>query len=318
MVRIPLAIGALLAMHATFAQTEWQPTRGHTQLQIWPGAPPDAVTTSAAESAAPDEDLVAGRTWLSVKNVSRPTITIYSPRGANTGAAIMVLPGGGYKVLAIDLEGSEVCDWLVSRGITCVLLKYRVPDSGPHWENECKCAVDPRAPMALEDVQRALGLVRHQAAQLHVDPRRVGVLGFSAGGHLVADISTHWRQRAYTHVDGADAESCRPDFAVALYPGHMLEKTTRELQLNPTIPVSRDTPPTFLLQSEDDPVDSVDNSLVYYIALKNAGVPVEYHVYPTGGHAFGLRTTPHSITHWPALVEVWLRSIGMLTSDNRR
>lgn len=312
MTRRLLSIAMLFASHAATAQAPWQPAPGHTQLPIWPGTPPDALPMSEAESAAPDEDLVAGRTWLSVKHVARPTITVYSPRTGNTRAAVLVLPGGGYKVLAIDLEGTEVCDWLVSKGITCVLLKYRVPDSGPHWERDCQCEVDPRAPMALEDAQRALGLVRQQAAKWHVDAHRIGVLGFSAGGHLVANVSTHWSRRAYAAVDAADQESCRPDFAIALYPGHMLEKTTHEFELNPTLPVSRDVPPTFLLQALDDPIDSADNSLVYYIALKKAGVPVEYHVYPKGGHAFGLRSTRNPITGWPVLVEAWLSSIGMM------
>jgi acetyl esterase/lipase len=166
--------------------------------------------------------------------------------------------------------------------------------------------------MALEDAQRALGLVRFHAAEWHIDPHKVGVLGFSAGGHLVADVSTHWEKRLYLVVDGADKESCRPDFAVAIYPGHMLEKTTREFELNPTLPVSEKTPPTFLLQSVTDPVDPVENSLVYYIALKKAGVPVEMHIYMKGGHAFGLRRTDSPITEWPRLVESWLHSIGMI------
>jgi acetyl esterase/lipase len=236
---------------------------------------------------------------------------VYSPKAANTGAAIVVFPGGGYKGLAIDLEGTEVCDWLVSKGITCVVLKYRVPDSGPHHDDACNCRKDAIAPMALEDAQRTLGLVRVHASEWHVDPHKVGVLGFSAGGHLVADVSTHWNKRLYPAIDEADKESCRPDFAVAIYPGHMLEKTTKKFELNPTLPVSDKTPPTFLLQAVTDPVDPVENSLVYYIALKKAGVPVELHLFGKGGHAFGLRSTAEPITHWPTLVEAWLATIGM-------
>jgi acetyl esterase/lipase len=238
---------------------------------------------------------------------------MYSATAANTGAAVVVFPGGGYKGLAIDLEGTEVCDWLVSRGITCVVLKYRVPDSGPHYDDACKCHKDAVAPMALEDAQRTMGLVRFHAAEWHVDPRKVGVLGFSAGGHLVADVSTHWNKRLYPAVDAADKESCRPDFAVAIYPGHMREKTTREFELNPTLPVSSSTPPTFLLQAVNDPVDPVENSIVYFMALKKAGVAVEMHLFATGGHAFGLRPTADPVTHWPALVETWLATIGITT-----
>jgi len=256
--------------------------------------------------------LVAGRPWVYVANVSRPTLTVYSPTGNSTGVAIVVFPGGGYRVLAIDLEGTEVCDWLTSRGITCVLLKYRVPRSGPSWQPDCRCRINPKPQPALEDAQRAVGLVRLHAAEWHIDPHRVGVLGFSAGGHLVAAISNAFQRRAYPPVDAADKESCRPDFAVALYPGHLWMPQGGHYAFNPDIHVTRDTPPTFLLQAETDSVDNVNQSLVYYIALKDAGVATEMHLYADGGHAFGLRTTNDPITAWPQLVEKWLRTIGMI------
>jgi acetyl esterase/lipase len=299
------------------AQTAaWQPSPGHTQVPIWPEAVPDAQPVAGPEKARPQigtEGLVAGRPWLDVEQVSRPTMTIYPPKGRNTGVAMVVFPGGGYSVLAIDLEGTEVCDWMTSRGITCVLLKYRVPDSGPAYHDDCECNIHPKAPTALEDAQRTLGLVRFHAAEWHIDPHKIGVLGFSAGGHLVANISTHFAQRSYTPVDVADNVSCRPDFAVAIYPGHMTENTTKEFELNPEIPVTANTPPTFLLQSEDDNVDGVKQSLVYYIALQKAGVPVEMHLYAQGGHAFGLRRTKFPATRWPELVETWLQTTGMLS-----
>ncbi|HEX6748489.1 MAG TPA: alpha/beta hydrolase [Longimicrobium sp.] len=249
--------------------------------------------------------LVGGRPWIYVAKVSQPTITVYPPQGRNTGAAVVVFPGGGYNVLAIDLEGTEACDWLTSKGITCVLLKYRVPcvKTGPYRD----CAT------ALQDAQRAVGLVRFRAAQWHVDPRRIGVLGFSAGGHMVAALSTHFERRLYPAVDAADRVSCRPDFAVALYPGH-LAVPERNFALNPDIRVTGRTPPTFLLQAQDDPVDPVENSLVYYSALRRAGVPAEMHVYVKGGHAFGLRRTESRITRWPQLVETWLGAIGMISN----
>jgi acetyl esterase/lipase len=239
-------------------------------------------------------------------------MTVYSPKGKNTGAAVVVFPGGGYSILAIDLEGTEVCDWLTAKGITCVLLKYRVPDSGPAWHDSCQCNIHPKAPTALEDAQRTVGLARFHAKEWNIDPHKIGVLGFSAGGHMVANISTHFAQRAYAPVDAADKLSCRPDFALAIYPGHLLENTTKEWELNPEIPVTKVTPPTFLLQAEDDHVDGVDQSLVYYIALKKAGVPVEMHLYAQGGHAFGLRPTKFPITGWPQLAETWLATIGMI------
>ena len=310
------AISILIAAGRLRAQAPvWQPSPGHAQVPIWPGAVPDAaaVIPSGPETLESDpKDLIGGKPVQSVSNVTRPTMTVYSPKGENTGAAVVVFPGGGYQILAIDLEGTEVCDWLTSRGITCVVLKYRVPDSGPAYHDDCHCNIHPKAPTALEDAQRTLGLVRFHAAEWHIDPQKIGVLGFSAGGHVVANISTHFAQRAYAPVDAADKVSCRPDFAVAIYPGHMLENTTKEFELNPEIPVTDKTPPTFLLQAEDDNVDGVKQSLVYYIALKNAGVPVEMHLYAEGGHAFGLRRTELPITAWPALVETWLGTIGMI------
>jgi len=190
----------------------------------------------------------------------------------------------------MDLEGTEVADWLTSKGITCVLLKYRVPFSGPYMD-ERRGRVYPKAPMALEDAQRTVGLVRFHAAEWHIDPHKIGVLGFSAGGHLVAGISTQFKHRLYPAVDAADKESCRPDFAVALYPGHLWVNEDRkpspegdkQFELRPDIHVTRQTPPTFLLQAENDYVDGVNQSLVYYIALKNAEVPVEMHLYAQGG-----------------------------------
>ena len=265
-------------------------------------------------------------------------MTVYSPTGNNTGVAVVVFPGGGYEDLAIDLEGTEVCDWLTPKGITCVLLKYRVPGEEyyPKSAPYPKSGPYPESPMALEDAQRTLRLARFHAAEWHIDPHKIGVLGFSAGGHLSAAMSTHFEKRLYPAVDAADKESCRPDFAVALYPGHLsiaaaewdakqgtkkfvvahpghLPLADKELGLNPDLHVTRQTPPTFLLQAEDDHVDSVNDSLAYYIALQNAGVPVEMHLYAQGGHAFGLRRTKFPITGWPQLVEIWLGTIGMIS-----
>jgi acetyl esterase/lipase len=257
-----------------------------------------------------------------VTNVSRPTMTVYSPKQENTGVAVVVFPGGGFQGLAIDLEGTEICDWLTSEGITCVLLKYRVPDSGPHWDQHCKCAVAPKAPTALEDAQRTMGLVRLHAAEWHVDPGKIGVIGFSAGGFLVAAISTNFEKRLYPAVDAADKESARPDFAVALYPGHLCEfpghpYAENSIDLNPEIHVTSKTPPTLLIQAENDYEDGVNQSLAYYMALKNARVPVEMHLYAQGGHGFGLRRTKLPITHWPRLMEEWLVTIGMIPARSR-
>ncbi|WP_394821832.1 alpha/beta hydrolase fold domain-containing protein [Pendulispora albinea] len=233
------------------------------QVPIWPGAAPDAQPVPGPENATTTETepLVAGRPWTQVTNVARPTMTVYPPRGANTRAAIVVFPGGGYKALAVDLEGTEVCDWLTSRGITCVLLKYRVPYTGPYGLASCQCHITPKVPRALEDAQRTISLVRARAAELHIDPHKIGVLGFSAGGHLVAAASTHFAERAYPAIDAIDRESCRPDFAIALYPGHLW--TEENLDLNPDIAtrISRDTPPTFHPEARDI-VERIDGEVL--------------------------------------------------------
>ncbi len=333
MKRLTAGLCCLFLCGVLFAQKPvWSPSAGHTQVPIWPGVVPDPQTTSGPESSetTPKEWQGTGKPVTAVSNVARPTMTVYSLKSNNTGVAVVVFPGGGYQGLAIDLEGTEVCDWLVPRGITCVLLKYRVtdvgayPKSGPH----------PESPMALEDAQRTIGLVRFHAVELHINPYKIGVLGFSSGGHLVAAISTHFTRRIYSPVDAADAVSCRPDFAVPMYPGHLslaaAEWDTRqgktkyvipasvlasckdpELCLNPEVPVTKQTPPTFLVQNEDDHVDNVDDALAYYIALKKAGVPVEMHLYSQGGHAFGLRRTKLPVSAWPELVDTWLKTIGM-------
>jgi acetyl esterase/lipase len=312
--KVLLLISCTLIFDNTISQTSvWQPSSGHTQIAIWPKNVPDLQPANGSEFMHQADILIANEPCMLVERVSSPTMTIYPPKGKNTGAAVVVFPGGGYKVLAIDLEGTEICEWLASIGITGILLKYRVPFSGPYWDPQCNCHKDPLAPMALEDAQRTLGLVRFHAAEWHIDTHKIGVIGFSAGGHLVADLCAHFKKRAYPVIDSADFVSCRPDFGLAIYPGHMMEKTTKEFELNPTIPVLKDTPPMFLLQAEDDPVDTVQNSLVYFIALKKAGVPVEYHVYSEGGHAFGLRKTSLPITNWPQLSETWLKTIGIIS-----
>jgi acetyl esterase/lipase len=311
-----LAFCVIFAVGRISAQTNvWKPSPGHTQVPIWPGAVPDAGTQPVT---GPEDVTIAttetGTHWVCARNVTRPTMTVYSPRGTNTGVAVVVFPGGGYMCLAMDIEGTEICDWLTSQGITAVLLKYRVPVKrvGPYRES----------PLALEDAQRTLGVVRFHAAEWHIDPHKIGVIGFSAGGHMVAATSTHFKKRSYPAVDAADQVTCRPDFAIALYPGHLSPwdpedldswTKTKELGLNPNIVVTSNTPPTFLLQAQNDPVDDVRNSMAYSLALRNAKVPVELHLYAEGGHAFALRRTKLPITEWTQLVEKWFGTIGIIS-----
>jgi len=299
-----LVLVAALSVSLFAQKPAWQPDPGHITLDLWPHGAPDAKASAGAEidATTAKDNLIAGKPLIRLGNVSSPTLTLYAPSGKNTGAGVVVFPGGGYQILAIDLEGTEVCDWLTSRGITCVLVKYRVPDSGPY----------PKSPAALQDAQRALGMVRAHAAAWNIDPHRIGVLGFSAGAHLSAALSTHFAQRLYDRVDDADQLSCRPDFAVIIYPGY-LAMAEQNFAPNAEIKVTSETPPSFILQAEDDPVH-VENSTVYFLALKNAKVPAELHIYAEGGHGYGLRRTEMPVTAWPHLVETWLQTLHVVSA----
>ena len=289
-----------------FAQKPaWQPAPGHLTLPLWPKGAPGAPSNPAPEvdTTTAKDNLVTGKPIVRLGNVSVPTLTLYTPRHKNTGAAVVVFPGGGYHILAIDLEGAEVCDWLNSAGIACILVKYRVPGSGPY----------PKSSAALQDAQCALGMARLHAGEWHIDPHRIGVLGFSAGAHLAAALSTHFGQRLYDPLDAADALSCRPDFAVIVYPGYLaLEE--KNFAPNPDIEATGQTPPSFIVQAEDDPVH-VENAVVYFLALKNAKVPAELHIYASGGHGYGLRRTALPVTTRPRSVETWLDTIHILSDS---
>ncbi len=302
-----LAAAAFAALSINLAAqgSGWPPSADHVTLNIWPGAapgepanmPPEADTTTAKDNQ------IAGRPLIRLGHVSQPTLTVYKPGGKNTGAAVVVFPGGGYNILAIDLEGTEVCDWLNSAGVTCLLLKYRVPGTGPY----------PKSNAALEDAQRAMGIVRQHAAEWGIDANRIGVLGFSAGGHLSAAISNHYEHRLYEPIDDADKLSCRPDFSIVVYPGYMA-LADQDFAANPDIVPTANTPPTFIVQAEDDPVH-VENAVVYFMQLKKAKVPAELHVYSEGGHGYGLRPTGLPVTGWPKLVDTWLRTIKILPAQ---
>jgi acetyl esterase/lipase len=278
----------------------WPPAPGHITLNVWPVVAPGAPANPPAEAYATTakDNLIAGKPLVRLGNVSVPTLTLYTAKGGSgAGPAVVVFPGGGYSILAIDLEGTEVCDWLNSIGVNCVLLKYRVPGTGPY----------PKSAAALQDAQRALGLVRQHAKEWEIDANRVGVLGFSAGGHLAAAVSTHYDRRLYDPVDEADKFSCRPDFAIVIYPGY-LALADKNFAPSPDIVPTAGTPPTFIVQAEDDPVH-VENALVFFQQLKNAKVPAELHIYAKGGHGYGLRRTSDPITAWPEAAAIWLRTI---------
>src|SRR4051812_30479174 len=293
MKRTVLLLSMLAFSAGVFAQAGGlRAPEGLRQIEIWPTRapamegitlPPERVETTKAP------DVVAGRPYTAVYNVATPTMTIFPPKGRNTGVSMVVFPGGGFQLLAMDLEGTEICDWMTSKGITCVLLRYRVPKSNDGYDSDCHCRVKPTVLRSLQDAQRTIKLVRARARELKIDPKKVGVIGFSAGGFLVVQTSNIFTSE-YKPVDDADKLSSRPDFAIALYPGHLC-RDPEAAELNPDIKVTKETPPTFLLQAWDDPVDNRCNSTVYARALDAAGVPSEVHLFAKGGHGFGLRPT---------------------------
>jgi acetyl esterase/lipase len=259
-------------------------------LDVWPGKPPGDT------GAAVKEDWQGKK----VTNVTQPTLTVYRPaKDKDTGVAVIVCPGGGYKVLMMSYEGEDVAQWLSSIGITGIVLKYRVP-APPGVE---------RFMPGLQDAQRSVSLVRSKAKEWGIDPERVGILGFSAGGHLTAATCTNFDKRAYPQIDAVDEVSCRPDFGVAIYPGGIVVKGT-ESQISPEIRVSKQTPPIFIAQATDDP--GSDNSVYLYLALKHAAVPTELHMYTRGGHGFGIKATDKPSATWPQRCEEWMRSQGIL------
>jgi acetyl esterase/lipase len=272
-------------------------------LNLWPDAPVGEQTSTNVERDVTTEKdgLVAGKRVIRLGNVSQPSMAIYSPPSPQTnGCAVVVCPGGGYNILAMDLEGTEICDWLNSLGITAVLLKYRVPR---------QTGIEKHV-LPLQDAQRALGIVRSRAKELNLDPQRIGVLGFSAGGHLAATVSNNYDARSYSPLDAADHESCRPDFCILIYPAYLTIKEEND-KIAPELKISRSTPPTFIAMTEDDSV-RVETALFYTIALHKAEVPVELHIYPKGGHGYGLRPSPQLVTTWPKRAEEWMRSNGWL------
>lgn len=272
-------------------------------ISLWPGTAPGEKgdigpekDTSPPVSQDPPENYI-----IRLGNVSQPTLTVYRPaKNRANGAAVIVCPGGGYHILAMNLEGSEVCAWLNSLGVTAFLLKYRVP---------ARAGLEKHT-AALQDAQRAVGIVRHRAKEWGIDPKRLGILGFSAGGHLSAATSTNYDTRTYPTVDAADQESSRPDFTVLIYPAYL--SVGEDIQrLAPEIKVSANTPPAFIAMTLDDPVH-VENAFAYALALKKAKVSVEMHIYPEGGHGYGLRKSQYAVSHWPQRVAEWLAVQGFL------
>jgi acetyl esterase/lipase len=273
-------------------------TAQNSPILLFPGQAPGEIT-QLTERADRDGGTTGGESVLRIMNVSEPTVTYYpAPKDIASGAAVVVCPGGGYNLLAYDLEGDEICTWLNELGVTAVLLKYRVPRREGREKHE--------AP--LQDLQRAIGYVRAHAGTYGIDPERIGVIGFSAGAHLAATASNNFARRTYPPVDASDRASCRPDFCVLVYPAYLDADTFR---IAPELKVSPQTPPTLLIQAEDDK-SYINSSLFYYYALKEAGVPAWMHLYSKGGHGYGLRDTGTMVNEWVNRVEDWLRATGVI------
>jgi acetyl esterase/lipase len=271
-------------------------------LDVWPGKPPGETKPIG------EEKVEVRRAIQHLTNVSKPTLTVFRPsKDKDTGAAVVICPGGAYSILAWDLEGEEVAAWLNTIGVTGIVLKYRVPRRPDQPKEK-----PPLGP--LQDAQRAMSLVRSKADEWHLDAKRIGILGFSAGGHLAASVSTNFDKRAYEAMDDTDKVSCRPDFTVLVYPAYLLTKDDKDLA--PEIRVRKECPPTFFAHANDDPIKP-DNSARMYLALKRAGVPAELHIYSSGGHGFGLRPTEKPCSTWPKRCTEWLRAQGVLKATPR-
>lgn len=270
---------------------------------IWPGKPPGETKElpPEADQTKPQDRLIAGRRIIKLGNVSTPQIAVYKPSPEkDTGAAVVICPGGGHHILAYDLEGTEVAEWLNDIGITGIVLKYRVPFRDP----------EKRWHAAVQDAQRAMSVVRQHASAWKLDPQRIGILGFSAGGQVAGMASILHAERQYEPVDDADKLSCRPDFAVLIYPGGFDEKA--ESRLKDEVRIVADAPPMFFVHAFDDNV-TVLNTLLFAAALKKANVPAEVHVFATGGHGYGLRHVDgQPVTDWPLLCAAWLKTIKIV------
>lgn len=290
----------------------WQPTSGGTQIPLWPEHVPLTKPDSGnhPEATGNGSPTVGGKKWHWASYVTRPTMTIYRPKGTNSGTTLLVLPGGGFHAVATDLEGTEICDWATQEGMTCVVLKYRTPQV---WKWVDGKQQRPKVLLGLEDAQRAMSLLRQDASTYGIDPRKIGVIGFSAGAYLAIAMS-NTDERSYTLTDAADQRSPRPDFAIIAYTARVWDSSNgNNLEIQPWVTISAKAPPTLIIHAMDDKVDNIRHPMAYALALNDAGVPVDLRVYARGGHAFGMRPTADPITtEWPGQVRQWLRTLGML------
>jgi acetyl esterase/lipase len=281
-------------------------------VDVWPGRAPDENSDIGPERvlmspAAGRKDLEVTEPTRMITDVSKPTLTIHRPaKEKDSGTAMLICPGGGYWNLFWQLEGEEVAAWLNSIGITGIILKYRVPRRPDEPKGE-----PPRRP--LQDAQRAVSLVRSRAAEWGIHPDRIGITGFSAGGHLAIATATNFDRRTYAPLDDVDKTSCRPDFAIPVYSGYLKAKDKDELA--PGIRIPDGTPPVFLVHGGDDTISPPGHSVFMYLALKKAGIPAELHIYAGTAHDFGVRANDRPYSTWTASCAHWLRDRSLLRSD---
>lgn len=275
-------------------------------FQLWPVTPPGPVAKvegAERDLTKPDDKLIAGRIIIKLGHVSTPQMHVYLPEKAN-GGAVLVCPGGGFSILAWDLEGTEVAEWLNSLGFAAIVVKYRVPtrEHGDTLNEQGNTPLKAVGPVI--DAQRAMSLTRSKAVEWGLDPQRIGIMGFSAGGETAGLTAILRDERLYPKVDAADEHSCAPNFALPIYPGGFYDKATAGLK--PYLKCTKDTPPMFFAMAQDDHVNSLNCTLLYS-ALTQAKVPAELHLFTSGGHGYGLRATDEPVTRWPELAALWLR-----------
>lgn len=277
--------------------------RAQEVIPLWPGKPPGETKEfpPEADTTQPGDNLIDGRRLMRIGNVTTPTLTVYpAPADKANGTSMIICPGGGHYILAWDLEGTEVAEWLNSIGVTAFVLKYRVPSRS--GENE------PRWRAAVQDAQRALSIVRSRAKDFDIDPDRIGLMGFSAGGET-AMLASLFTGRTYEPVDTADTVALNPNFTGLIYSAGAVERKT--LKKPDYLKVSKDSPPMFIAHAYDDGVP-VENAIVMFEELKAAGVPAELHIYSEGGHGYGLRETKQPVTTWNHRMADWMQVNGWL------
>jgi acetyl esterase/lipase len=278
-------------------------------VDVWPGKVPDQSASVGEERIVMSPKLDRKQVEVTestrmITGVTKPTITLLRPETKlDTGTAVLICPGGGYWNLYWQLEGEEVAAWLNSQGMTGIILKYRVPRQPDEPKTE-----PARRP--LQDAQRAVSLVRSKAAEWGLDPHRIGIIGFSAGGHLALATATNFDKRAYDPIDDIDKVSCRPNFAILAYSGYLKAKDKEELV--PGLRIPPGTPPIFLVHGGEDLISGPEQSVLMYLALKRAGVPAELHVYAATAHDFGVRSSQRPYGNWTESCVHWLRDQGFL------